>query len=243
MNVGELISIKTLEDEQNLYGGRERHTPYCAEIRLFSCVQQGDLKKLMSELQNIDSSIITGKMSDNDLMQYKYMAVSAITLATRYAIQGGLNEKTAYAFSDRVIRLVDGFELKADVLLCLASEIVKLTRMVKKSKTHPEHSPHVRRCVRHINENLGEKLTVSALADICGISPDYLSQVFKEEMGEVLSVYITRKKLECAKNMLAQNKNSSEIALALGFSSQSHFITAFKRLYGMTPLQYLKLIK
>lgn len=73
MNVGELISIKTLEDEQNLYGGRERHTPYCAEIRLFSCVQQGDLKKLMSELQNIDSSIITGKMSDNDLMQYKYM--------------------------------------------------------------------------------------------------------------------------------------------------------------------------
>ena len=243
MNVGELISIKTLEDEQNLYGGRERHTPYCAEIRLFSCVQQGDLKKLMSELQNIDSSIITGKMSDNDLMQYKYMAVSAITLATRYAIQGGLNEKTAYAFSDRVIRLVDGFELKADVLLCLASEIVKLKRMVKKSKTHPEHSPHVRRCVRHINENLGEKLTVSALADICGISPDYLSQVFKEEMGEVLSVYITRKKLECAKNMLAQNKNSSEIALALGFSSQSHFITAFKRLYGMTPLQYLKLIK
>lgn len=243
MNIGELISIKTLEDEQNLYGGREKHTPYCAEIRLFSCVQQGDLKKLMSELQNIDSSITTGKMSDNDLMQYKYMAVSAITLATRYAIQGGLNEKTAYAFSDRVIRLVDGFELKADVLLCLASEIVKLTRMVKKSKTHPEHSPHVRRCVRHINENLGEKLTVSALADICGISPDYLSQVFKEEMGEVLSVYITRKKLECAKNMLAQNKNSCEIAQALGFSSQSHFITAFKRLYGMTPLQYLKLTK
>lgn len=243
MNIGELISIKTLEDEQDFYGSKEKHTPYCAEIRLFSCVQQGDLKKLMAELQNIDSSIITGKMSDNGLMQYKYMAVSAITLATRYAIQGGLNEKTAYAFSDRVIRLVDGFELKADVLLCLASEIIKLTRMVKKSKTHPEHSPHVRRCVRHINENLGGKLTVSALADICGISPDYLSQVFKEEMGEAPSVYITRKKLESAKDMLAQNKSSCEIALALGFSSQSHFITVFKRLYGMTPLQYVKLTK
>ena len=243
MNIGELISIKTLEDEQNLYGGREKHTPYCAEIRLFSCVQQGDLKKLMSELQNIDSSITTGKMSDNDLMQYKYMAVSAITLATRYAIQGGLNEKTAYDFSDRVIRLIDGFSLKADVLLCLASEIVKLTRMVKKSKTQPKHSPHVRKCVCFINENLGERVTVSKLSQVCGISADYLSQIFKEEMGENLSSYITRKKLEAAKNMLAQKKSNREIAAALGFSSQSHFITAFKKYYNMTPSEYIKLIK
>lgn len=243
MNIGELISIKTLEEEQDFYLSKEKHTPYCAEVRLFSCVQQGDLKKLMQELQKNDSLIITGKMSDNDLMQHKYMAVSAITLATRYAIQGGLNEKTAYAFSDRVIRLVDGFTLKADVLLCLASEIIKLTRMVRKSKTHPEHSPHVRKCVRYINENLGEKLSVSALADLCGITADYLSQVFKEEMGEPLSSYITRKKIESAKSMLAQGVSSREIALALGFSSQSHFITAFKKIYSMTPSQYVKLTK
>lgn len=243
MNIGELISIKTLEDEQNFYGSREKHTPYCAEIRLFSCVQQGDLKKLMEEIQNIDSSIITGRMSDNDLMQHKYMAVSAITLATRYAIQGGLNERTAYDFSDRVIRMIDGFSLKADVLLCLASEIVKLTRMVKKSKTRPEHSPHVRRCVCHINENLGKKISVSDLADLCGISPDYLSQIFKEEMGEALSLFIIRKKLEAAKNMIAQKMSSREVALALGFSSQSHFITAFKKLYGMTPSQYQNFTK
>lgn len=243
MNIGELISIKTLEDEQGFSGSLQKHTPYCAEIRLFSCVQQGDLKKLMAEIQSVDSSIITGRMSDNDLMQHKYMAVSAITLATRYAIQGGLNEKTAYDFSDRVIRMIDGFSLKADVLLCLASEIAKLTGMVKKSKTRPEHSPHVRKCVCYINENLGKKLSVSALADLCGISPDYLSQVFKDEMGESLSLFIKRKKLESAKNMLARNMSGREVASALGFSSQSHFITAFRKLYSMTPSQYQNLIK
>lgn len=243
MNIGELISIKTIEDENDILGNGNKHTPYRAEIKLFSCVQQGDIEKLMSELKSIDSSIITGRMSADDVMQYKYMAVSAVTLATRYAIQGGLNEKTAYDFSDRVIMLVDSLDSKADILLCLASEIAKLTKMVKKSKTQPSHSPHVRKCICFINENINKKLTVGMLSDYCGISSDYLSQVFKEEIGENLSAYITRKKLELAKSMIMQKKSNKEICAALGFSSQSHFITAFKKYYHMTPTEYYKLTK
>lgn len=235
MNIGELISIKT-DDE-------EKHTPYWAEIRIFSCVQQGDIEKLFEELKNIDSSIITGRMSDDDVMQHKYMAVSAITLATRYAIQGGLNEKTAYEFSDNAIRLIDRLGMKADILLCLASEIAKLTKMVKKSKLHPCHSPHVRKCVCYISENISEKITVVRLSEICGISSDYLSQIFKEEMGEYLSAYISRKKLEAAKEMISKKRSNAEICKSLGFSSQSHFITLFKKYYNMTPTEYRKLIK
>lgn len=233
MNIGELISIKT--------DSEEKHTPYWAEIRLFSCVQQGDIEKLVGELKNIDSSIITGRMSDDEIMQHKYMAVSAITLATRYAIQGGLNEKTAYEFSDNAISQIDRLSMKADILLCLANEIAKLTKMVKKSKLHPCHSPHVRKCVCYISENLGEKITVGGLSKICGVSSDYLSQIFKDEMGEYLSSYILRKKLEAAKMMIMQGKKNAEICKSLGISSQSHFITLFKRFYNMTPNEYRKL--
>ncbi|MBQ7100646.1 MAG: hypothetical protein IJN81_03365, partial [Clostridia bacterium] len=86
MNIGELISVKTLTDNG------EKHTPYSAEIRLFSCIQQGDVASLLQQIKGIDSLVVMGEMSDDELMQYKYMAVSTITLATRYAIQGGLNE-------------------------------------------------------------------------------------------------------------------------------------------------------
>ena len=44
-------------------------------------------------------NITVGQMSDDELKQQKYMAVSFITLATRYAIQGGMNENNAYSFS------------------------------------------------------------------------------------------------------------------------------------------------
>ena len=74
--------------------------------------------------------------------------------------------------------------------------------MVNKSKLKPSQSPHIRKCICYINENMNEKLTVFKLSEICNISPDYLSQIFKEEMGENLSAYITRRKLETAKDMI-----------------------------------------
>lgn len=243
MNIGELISIKTLEDEQNLFDDTEKHTPYRDEIQMFSCVQQGDLGKLIKAFKDLNTTVTTGKMSNDDIMQYKYMAVSTVTLATRYAIQGGLNEKTAYDFSDNMIMLVDSLNSKEAIISCLATQIIKLTKMVKKSKIKPTQSPHVKKCIFYINENVCSKITVSKLAEVCNISPDYLSQIFKDEIGENLSSYILRIKLEKSKELLMQNKTNKDISNSLGFSSQSHFTTSFKKYYGMTPKEFCNLSK
>lgn len=243
MNLGDLISIRTVEDEEKLFGKGQKHTAYRDEIRLFSCVQQGDINKLMTELANLESSIITGKLSNDGIMQYKYLAVSVVTLAVRYAIQGGLNEKMAYELSDKIIMSVDSMNSVKEILVYVASEIVNLTQLVGKSKSQPIQSPHVRKCISYINENLSEKITVTKLSEICGISSDYLSQIFKEEIGENLSSYIIGAKLEKAKELIMEQRSNREICEALGFSSQSHFITAFKKRYNMTPSEYYKLIK
>ncbi len=238
MNIGELVTVKTLEDKDAL---DEKHTPYSAEIRLLSCVQQGDIESLITQLKNLDSIIVMGRMSDDELMQYKYMAVSTITLATRYAIQGGLGENKAYEFSDRVIKTIDKLTDKDEILKCAGFEIVKLTQDVKKNKKQPEFSPHVRNCVKYINENISVKITVSSAADFCGISADYLSQIFKKEIGENLSSYILRQKLEKAKILLLKGMSSKEICAEVGFSSQAYFVTVFKRFYKMTPSEYIKI--
>ena len=152
-------------------------------------------------------------------------------------------DKEAYDFSDRVIMLVDSMNSRVKILNLLAKEIISLTNMVNKSKLKPSQSPHVRKCICYINENINKKITVSMLSEICNISSDYLSQIFKEEKGENLSAYITRRKLEAAKDMIVQGKNNNEICEVLGFSSVSHFITAFKRTYHITPTEYFNLAK
>lgn len=240
MNIGELVTVKTIENKNVL---DEKHTPYSAEIRLLSCVQQGDIESLITQLKNLDSIIVMGRMSDDELMQYKYMAVSTITLATRYAIQGGLNETKAYEFSDRVINEIDKLTDKNEIFICLGIEIVKLTEDVKKNKKQPEFSPHIRNCIKYINENLSQKISVSSAADYCGISADYLSQVFKKEIGENLSTYILRQKLEKAKILLLKGATEKEICFEIGISSQAYFITVFKKFYKMTPSEYIKITK
>lgn len=240
--VSELISIRTLDEQKDDLDEKEKRTPYSQELRLFSCIQQGDIEALLRQLGSLDSIIVTGKMSDNELMQYKYMAVSTITLATRYAIQGGMNENKAYEFSDRVIGIVDKLSDKEEIMVTIGTEIINLTDEVKKNKIQPGFSPHVRRCIKYINENINEKITVSMLAAHCGISADYLSSVFKKEMNENLRNYILRQKLEKSKIILLQkNENSTTVYSKLGFLSQSHFSTAFKRFYSMTPSDYIRL--
>lgn len=240
MNISELVTVKAIERNNH---PEEKHTPYAAEIRLLSCVQQGDIESLLTQLKNLDSLIIMGKMSDDELTQYKYMAVSTITLATRYAIQGGIKESKAYEFADRVIGTIDKLRDKNNIINCLGLEIIKLTQEVKKNKKQPEFSPHIRSAVRYINENLSRKITVSAIAEHCEISADYLSQIFKKEKGENLSTYIVTQKLEKAKSLLLKGMTSKEICFQVGFSSQAYFVTLFKRYYNMTPSDYAKLAK
>ncbi len=245
MNYDELLSINTIpkEIDRSLYEQIERgliHTSYRDEIRLFSCVKEGDLEKLLAQVQPfMNNGIFVGEMSNSSLMQFKYIAVSTMALATRYAIQGGLGELEAYSFSDRFIRTIDEKDSTADIMILLANKIMELTNMVKESKDRIIHSPHVRKSIDYINKNITKKITVKEISQHCAISADYLSHLFKKETGDSLSNYITKQKLELAKALLWEGGDSKKICSSLGFCSQSHFISAFKKEYNMTPSEFI----
>lgn len=246
MKYDELLSINFVDDE--IAGGSAQssfaHTPYRDEIRLFSCIEQGDLNRLISEIKrHADSGIFVGTMSESSLMQRKYMAVSSITLATRYAIQGGLGEEEAYSFSDKFIKTIDGLDSDTAVMGCLLQKIYELTELVAKAKHEMRFSPHVRKCVSYVNQNISEKITVCSVAKALDLSADYISHLFKKETGINLSAYILKSKLNAAKSLLWEGMSSTEVCFSLGFCSQSHFIAAFKKEFGKTPGEFSAAVK
>jgi YesN/AraC family two-component response regulator len=101
------------------------------------------------------------------------------------------------------------------------------------------HFPVLRKAERFIWENYTRKLSLEEIADISGLSAPYFSTIFREEMGENLSNYLNRLRIEKAALMLiTTNTAINKIAVTCGFNDQSWFSKIFKTTFGITPGKY-----
>jgi AraC-like DNA-binding protein len=101
------------------------------------------------------------------------------------------------------------------------------------------HSSALRKAERYIWENYTRKISLQEVAGASGLSAPYFSTIFKHEMGENLSNYLNRLRVEKAATMLTEtNMTLSEIAAACGFEDQSWFSKIFKFFTGLSPGKY-----
>lgn len=244
METKQLFNIQILPHEANpVFYQRETgifHTSYLEETAFYSLVQSGNVelvKKCLGVF--LEKGIVIGHLSDNPLRQMQYWAVCCITMGTRYAIQGGVEEMTAYNLSDSYIMAIDKMKSCDEIIAYLEKIVIELTLLVKES-SHTRFSVEIQRCVNYINKHLHGKISLEELSKVTGYSKSYLSKTFKSQVGKNISEYILCKKVDEAKALLRSKSNQNMIAYYLGFCSQTHFISCFKRECGMTPNQYHK---
>ena len=88
----------------------------------------------------------------------------------------------------------------------------------------------------HLSDEEEGRVALRTIARAVRMSYFHFSRAFKQSMGMTATSYIAERRIERAKRMLEETELPiSEIALRSGFSSQSHFTTAFRRLAGATP--------
>lgn len=93
-----------------------------------------------------------------------------------------------------------------------------------------------RRIREHIETNLEQDLSIHALAQVVGLSPQHFAVLFRATTGFTPHQYVNHRRAERAQQLLADRSLAFvEIAMMCGFSSQSQFITLFRRLTGVTP--------
>lgn len=90
--------------------------------------------------------------------------------------------------------------------------------------------------IEKIDEDLALDLSLSQLAELAGLSIPHFCRAFKQTLGSSPYAFVVRRRIERAKEFLRHSSMPvTEIALACGFSSSSHFSNAFRREVGMTP--------
>jgi AraC family transcriptional regulator len=96
----------------------------------------------------------------------------------------------------------------------------------------------LRQAIDYIHSHLDRDLSLAELASVINISPTYFANLFKQAMGISPHQYVIQQRVEQAKLMLSKTDLAiADIALQVGFSSQSHLTQQFKRFTGVTPKQ------
>jgi AraC family transcriptional regulator len=94
----------------------------------------------------------------------------------------------------------------------------------------------LKQTLAYIEDNLSEDLSLARIAAITGISGSHFKTLFRESAGVPVHQYVVQRRIERAKDLLMQDKLSlAEIALATGFSHQSHLARHMRRSVGLSP--------
>lgn len=100
----------------------------------------------------------------------------------------------------------------------------------------------LKQAIDFINNNFSDtSISLDMVAKEVNISPNYLSAIFSQEVGQTLTEYITFKRIEKAKHMLRQtDMRLNEIAFDIGYKDPRYFSFVFKKTSGCTPSEYRK---
>jgi len=92
---------------------------------------------------------------------------------------------------------------------------------------------------QRIDADLGGDLSLVALAGVAGLSPSRFAAAFRRSTGIPPHQYVLRCRIDKARQLLATHRLPvADVAITLGFASQSHFTDVFRRIVGTTPRRY-----
>lgn len=97
--------------------------------------------------------------------------------------------------------------------------------------------------IEFIRQNYKKEISLSDVADLVGITPEYLSKLFAREMGINFSVFLREFRVSAAKRLLATgNYKIREVAEMVGYKDTKYFNKVFRSITGVSPSDYKKVV-
>lgn len=225
---------------QSIYKKMSVYEGYLQERKIMEAIQKGDKARILSITRN-ESGAQAGEMSREDavIRQRKNEFICACTLATRAAIQGGMNVEKAYLLGNYHIRKIEDISYLEQISKSVVKMFLDFTIRVENLADKKKYSALINSSIQYINNHIEEAISIQKMADTIGVSKNHLLSKFKDETNTSIVDYIKIIKVSEAKLLLRYGyMEISEISEYFSFSSQSYFTLVFKELTGLTPKKY-----
>jgi AraC-like DNA-binding protein/ligand-binding sensor protein len=206
--------------------------PLEKERQLVAMLRRGNKQETEKLLDELLSVIIFCNQDHFRYIQLKTIELAVLLARVGTNSVGGLENKTRY------IKQIQDAKTVEELAVILHSMVENIVVQIVLFQGIP-HASAMRKAESFIKGNFTRKISLREVAKIAGLSAPYFSTIFKEEMGENLSKYINRQRVEKASRMLLETDISlSEISNACCFDDQSWFSKIFKSFTGISPSKY-----
>ena len=239
-------SIQQLELSSRIEELNHRHPPGSSrpdypvqkEQKLLDSLRQGDIISAKQILNELLAILIFN--SPGDFKSIQYRAIELTVLLSRVDASPNLNAGTTFETNNSSFKAIqDAIDIES--LTDALHRIIEDVASQINSFQGIHHPSALKKAEIFILDNFTRKISLEEIAKSSGFSAPYFSTIFKEEMGENLSSYLNRLRVEKAKIMINEtNMALSKIARTCGFEDQSWFSKIFKHYTGISPGKFRK---
>ncbi len=167
-----------------------------------------------------------------DFQQYLLDAILSLFIANsdeieRQKLEGWWSSTHTYSFVDFIRSTLKVIENHFETYLLEQKQV---------------HILPTEKAIQFIESHYAEAITLEDVADHVGLSPNYFSKLFKNELGKGYAEYLAEYRIEKSKKLLAETAESvKEISARVGYPDQKYFSKLFRKVTGIKPSEYRKL--
>ena len=254
------VSIEAVESWQLPHNGKKTQNEFCKVMagRSRTCSaclgNQESLKKGAHTAANTekcemglcDSAVpihlggeLVGFLQTGQVFCKKPTAAQFARVARKLENWGlAVNPNIEKAYFNTKVMTQTQYEAMVHLLTIFAQHLSIVANQVMVQRANTD-SPMIVRAKAYINSNQAEDLSLGQVARAVNTSTFYFCKMFKKATGLNFTDYLSRVRVEKAKNLLLNpNLRVSEIAFEVGFQSLTHFNRVFKKIVGQSPTDY-----
>ena len=208
---------------------------------LFLLVQNGETAQLKARLHVQLEKFPAGRITRDARKQLEYLTVSLVNTFMIAAIQGGVYPPEANAIADQALRRLSQIRSVTEIPALVSEAALRLCEMVRETRRQDTGNVHVEKAKHYLSDHLTQEIRTEDIAAAVGLSSFHLSRLFKTHTGLTMREYLTKERIEAAKQLLAAtDRTIPQIASLLRFCDQSYFTMVFRSQTGQTPGEYRK---
>ncbi len=206
------------------------------ERALISSLKVGTMEEVQENIDKLFNEITDRKVSFKD---YNIYLIEILTTILKAARDLDVNISEIFGAKVNPFAEINNFISLKEVKSWMTDVSKKIKSSIYKGR-QDSCKLIVDKVIEYVNTNyIDSELTIEKLCMLLHISPNYFSALFKKEMKQNFSSYLTELRLTKAKELLlSTNFKTFEVAKRVGYSEANYFSYCFKKNLGISPSEY-----